>query len=43
MLNVLEPGTKVAVHRHLKTSEAAICVNMVELLRNLMEKIGCPI
>ena len=21
MLNVLEPGTKVAVHRHLKTSE----------------------
>ena len=34
MLNVLEPGTKVAVHRHLKTSETAICVNMVELLRN---------
>ena len=26
MLNVLEPGTKVAVHRHLKTSETAICV-----------------
>lgn len=26
MLNVLQPGTKVAVHRHLKTSETAICV-----------------
>ena len=26
MLNVLEPGTKVAVHRHLETSETAICV-----------------
>ena len=25
MLNVLQPGTKVAVHRHLKTSETAIC------------------
>lgn len=26
MLNVLEPGTKVAIHRHLKTSETAICL-----------------
>lgn len=26
MLNLLQPGTKVAVHRHLKTSETAICV-----------------
>ena len=26
MLNAIEPGTKVAVHRHLKTSETAICV-----------------
>ena len=26
MLNVLEPGTKVAIHRHLKTSETAVCL-----------------
>lgn len=26
MLNVLEPGTKVPIHRHLKSSETAICV-----------------
>lgn len=26
MLNVLQPDTKVAVHRHLNTSETAICV-----------------
>ena len=26
MLNVLEPGTHVAIHRHLKTSETAICI-----------------
>lgn len=26
MLNVLEPGTKVAIHRHLKTSETVICL-----------------
>ena len=26
MLNVLEPGTKVPIHRHLKTSETAICI-----------------
>lgn len=26
MLNVLEPGTKVAIHRHLKTSETAVCI-----------------
>ena len=26
MLNVLEPGTKVAIHRHLKTSESVICL-----------------
>ena len=43
MLNVFQPGTTVVVHRHLKTSETAICMNMVELLRNLMKKIGCPI
>ncbi len=26
MLNVLEPGTKVAIHRHLETSETTICL-----------------
>ena len=26
MLNVLETGTKVAIHRHLKTSETAVCI-----------------
>lgn len=26
MLNVLEPGTKVAIHRHLKTTESVICL-----------------
>ena len=26
MLNVLEPGTKVTIHRHLKTSETAVCL-----------------
>lgn len=26
MLNVLEPGTKVAIHRHVKTSETVICL-----------------
>lgn len=26
MLNVLEPGTMVAIHRHLKTSESVICL-----------------
>lgn len=26
ILNVLEPGTKVPIHRHLKTSESAICL-----------------
>ncbi len=26
MLNVMEPGTHVAIHRHLKTSETAICL-----------------
>lgn len=26
MLNVLEPGTEVAIHRHLKTSESVICL-----------------
>lgn len=26
MLNVLEPGTKVAIHRHMKTSESVICL-----------------
>lgn len=26
MLNALEPGTKVAIHRHLKTSETVICL-----------------
>ena len=26
MLNVLEPGTKVPIHRHLKTSETVICL-----------------
>ncbi len=26
MLNVLEPGTKVAIHRHLKTAETVICL-----------------
>lgn len=26
MLNVLEVGTKVAIHRHLKTSESVICL-----------------
>ena len=26
MLNVLEPGTKVPIHRHLKTSESVICM-----------------
>ena len=25
MLNVLEPGTKVPIHRHLKTSESVVC------------------
>lgn len=26
MLNVMEPGTKVAIHRHLKTSETVVCL-----------------
>lgn len=26
MLNVLEPGTKVPIHRHLDTSETAVCL-----------------
>ena len=26
MLNVLEPGTYVPIHRHLKTSETVICI-----------------
>lgn len=26
MLNVLEPGTHVPIHRHLKTSETVICL-----------------
>ncbi len=26
MLNVMEPGTQVQIHRHLKTSETAICI-----------------
>ncbi len=26
MLNVMEPGTHVQIHRHLKTSETAICL-----------------
>ncbi len=27
MLNALEPGTMVPIHRHLKTSETVICLN----------------
>ncbi len=27
MLNVMEPGTYVPIHRHLDTSETAICIN----------------
>ena len=26
MLNVLEPGTHVPIHRHLKTSESVVCI-----------------
>ncbi len=26
MLNAMEPGTHVPIHRHLKTSETAICI-----------------
>ena len=26
MLNALEPGTRVPIHRHLKTSESVICL-----------------
>ena len=26
MLNALEPGTHVAIHRHLKTSETVVCL-----------------
>lgn len=26
MLNALEPGTHVAIHRHLQTSETAVCI-----------------
>ena len=26
MLNALEPGTKVPIHRHLKTSETVLCI-----------------
>lgn len=26
MLNALEPGTRVSIHRHLKTSETVICL-----------------
>ena len=26
MLNVLEPGTKVPIHRHVKTAETVICL-----------------
>ena len=26
MLNALQPGTKVSIHRHLKTSETVVCL-----------------
>ena len=26
MLNAVEPGAEVPIHRHLKTSETAICI-----------------
>ena len=26
MLNALEPGTHVAIHRHLKTAETVVCL-----------------
>ena len=26
MLNALEPGTRVPIHRHLKTSESVVCI-----------------
>ena len=26
MLNALEPGTKVPIHRHLRTSETVVCI-----------------
>ena len=26
MLNALEPGTRVSIHRHLKTSESVVCI-----------------
>lgn len=26
MLNVLEPGTHVPIHRHMKTSESVVCI-----------------
>ena len=26
MLNVLEPSTRVLIHRHLKTSESIVCI-----------------
>lgn len=26
MLNVLEPGTRVPIHRHVKTSESVVCL-----------------
>ncbi len=26
MLNAMEPGTHVAIHRHMKTSETAVCL-----------------
>ena len=26
MLNALEPGTHVSIHRHLKTSETVVCL-----------------
>lgn len=35
MLNALEPGTHVPIHRHLKTSETVICIEgcLDEVLR----------
>lgn len=42
MLNALQPGTKVPIHRHLKTSETVICLEgcLLGILRRTAQ-YGC--
>ena len=43
MLNVLEPGTKVAIHRHVKTSETVICLEgcLDEIIYEELPTVDC--